>query len=1501
MRVRQASLAASALLLLPTLGRAACNIIPPAAESFPSTLGSVSSPVTTAGNEIELRLSACDVSPGFAPSSVVSISFLPAGPGQPPPVTVSGGALSLADCAAGGAPPCATLRFTMPATPNLAGPAEILVTTGAADAARIGPLFQPHELGSTCDKQPETIFRSLTVVPPPNDFAAVQAETTPVLATLDGSGSLLIPLNYTASGLLPLGPGAPVARLLAGVSTIDAFDAQPGTQLVQVDSPDVRSFTLQGRPLPPLIRATNLGNEVFGLSDAAESVIRVARLDVQGRANFDLGYRRTNGGYGPIIIGQAKYAVRVDAAVPLDDLRSTTLGVAFTRDESLEGNLNDVSFGSPTGDSDATDDVAQIIDVATFTSTNTGMAASPTNNPIVGGAVVETGGALAALLESETEQNCSGGPSCIGGATDLNGNGQTSDDVLRVFNLTGVLQTPDASRLGSPFPAINRRPLAIDGALTYYRTPTADVAFVNHTPNGDDVAVSPDGRLFAAADRGTGGVGVVRVIRRDGETGDSVRTADGSRVVPTPIASVAFNPSGGVYAAVPGSNQLRALGISLLSDQIVVGGDCLVSGDLGFETTATDGVAGVDGLQGVTRIAITPRTADGRTSLYALGAGENALAAFNVSPQFSPCNRPRLTFEQVLRPANFSGAQGLAVSADGAHVYVAVAGTSRVKGFARTVGTATLTEIGEWVDGGAGGNALGGAFAVTVSPDGRFVYALAVGDAAITTFSRNPATGLLTLVAVSASGGNLGAATSLGVSPDGLGLYAGTTNGQTVVFARNTATGALSLVSVRGPVVASFSTPRMAISPDSEHVYLALGSLTTSVEFGRTSALQAFDASTQTDRSALGTPSQLAAVAAGRAAWLEPAGDGFATVKLYDAAANSVAPVPGATARRLALSSRAIVLAVPQSIVGDVDNDGSINDDAVALVSTTAPGDGIATVLGTDAIELGATDVCEGGSKDGQACATDSQCPGGACGAIAVATAIGLFDFDGHAEVVLRVFRQATNELSAALGQNVADFQVSGSVVAFRSSESGFFTTADLNGDGDTTDIVMQVYDLATRQLINTGQATIKCEVAGCEPGLPYQIRGNEQIGYTVAFLTREFDQGSGGGTDLNANGTTSDTVVQLFRVRTGTTTVVDTPVGNGGLPPLPTELAGGAILYRQALESTLGPDRDGNGQPDGVDVNRDGDLNDIVTLVDGDADGDGTFDSSDICRETTNASQRDSDSDGLGDACDPTPLCNPVSPGSPPIAPPTAFDCQKVIGSASRALLKSQFTAVRKCLDKLAAGKLVGDATPLCRGSVSGGSAILPDDPKTEEGVFKAMLRFLGTVDDKCPPATLAQLDTCGASPSALVGCVSARTTEMIGTQTTVLYGDARSLPTKAAAACQKSLGSGAARAMLGTVAAMQSCLDAINRGTLTGNAQAICLGARTPAGFVPPTDPATAAQLVKADLALLKALQKKCPAAVAASLESCGGDPVGLAACTSCTGFEAVIGLIADTYGGP
>src|SRR5262249_43427392 len=129
---------------------------------------------------------------------------------------------------------------------------------------------------------------------------------------------------------------------------------------------------------------------------------------------------------------------------------------------------------------------------------------------------------------------------------------------------------------------------------------------------------------------------------------------------------------------------------------------------------------------------------------------------------------------------------------------------------------------------------------------------------------------------------------------------------------------------------------------------------------------------------------------------------------------------------------------------------------------------------------------------------------------------------------VLQLFDPSTQTLINT-GQAAEEFVCSASLIAFRTSEAAQAQT-DLNGDADTSDFVLQVYTLDgsgclnsafdASCLINTGQAVTPCKLEACDPRVPYRA-----LSHTVRFLTLEADQRQ----DLNADGDQGDLVLQVF------------------------------------------------------------------------------------------------------------------------------------------------------------------------------------------------------------------------------------------------------------------------------------------------------------------------------------------------------------------------------------
>ncbi|MBX3023667.1 hypothetical protein KF840_02030 [bacterium] len=159
-------------------------------------------------------------------------------------------------------------------------------------------------------------------------------------------------------------------------------------------------------------------------------------------------------------------------------------------------------------------------------------------------------------------------------------------------------------------------------------------------------------------------------------------------------------------------------------------------------------------------------------------------------------------------------------------------------------------------------------------------------------------------------------------------------------------------------------------------------------------------------------------------------------------------------------------------------------------------------------------------------------------------------DFDAH-DRVLRVYdaeqRAMRAGLEGAFAQAADDFVLGTSLLAFSQREGsrgqGYSSACDPNDDHDCLDGVLEVYDLAADEVMETGQAVTPCAMAACKPRHAFQV-SNE----TVTFLTDERQQGD---RDLNQDGKLG-LVLQSFNVRAAraahaAATAGAAAVGSGG------------------------------------------------------------------------------------------------------------------------------------------------------------------------------------------------------------------------------------------------------------------------------------------------------------------------------------------------------------------
>jgi cysteine-rich repeat protein len=238
------------------------------------------------------------------------------------------------------------------------------------------------------------------------------------------------------------------------------------------------------------------------------------------------------------------------------------------------------------------------------------------------------------------------------------------------------------------------------------------------------------------------------------------------------------------------------------------------SGGLIFLEAEFQGVGGVDGIEGATSAAVSP---DGK-NVYATGKGSDAVAVFTRDGTTGTLTFLEAKFDGVGGVDGLNKAQGVAVSPDGKNVYVTGQVDDAVAVFTRDGTTGALTFLEAQFDGVGGVDGLNGAEGVAVSPGGEHVYVAGRSDDAVAVFSRDGTTGALTFSSMA----SVSHPVSLALSPDGKHVYVGATS-QVTVFSRNGTTGALTLVEDKTDDTAGVDgiggRSSVAVSPDGKHVY----------------------------------------------------------------------------------------------------------------------------------------------------------------------------------------------------------------------------------------------------------------------------------------------------------------------------------------------------------------------------------------------------------------------------------------------------------------------------------------------------------------------------------------------------------------------------------------------------------------------------------------------------------------------------------------------------------
>jgi len=268
------------------------------------------------------------------------------------------------------------------------------------------------------------------------------------------------------------------------------------------------------------------------------------------------------------------------------------------------------------------------------------------------------------------------------------------------------------------------------------------------------------------------------------------------------------------------------------------------------------------GLYGVRSVAVSP---DGK-SLYAASYIDDAIVRFDrntsngaLTPQ-GCIDNAELGATCAQHADGLLGADSVTVSPDGKSVYVASASGHAVARFNRDASTGAISPAGCVADDDNGDTGcsqstagLDGATFVTVSPDGKSVYAASEYDSAIVRLDRDTTTGAITAGgcvddndtgddACAQTTDGLGGVESVAVSPDGKSLYAAAGGDWDIArFDRNTSSGALTpqgcIEAYSGECAQSATglshASDVTVSPDGSAVYVSAWTSDAVVSFAR--------------------------------------------------------------------------------------------------------------------------------------------------------------------------------------------------------------------------------------------------------------------------------------------------------------------------------------------------------------------------------------------------------------------------------------------------------------------------------------------------------------------------------------------------------------------------------------------------------------------------------------------------------------------------------------------
>jgi len=330
------------------------------------------------------------------------------------------------------------------------------------------------------------------------------------------------------------------------------------------------------------------------------------------------------------------------------------------------------------------------------------------------------------------------------------------------------------------------------------------------------LTISPDDRhLYAttswrngavviyARDPQTGAMTHVQTLKNDLESVDGLQWPRG----------LACSPDGrNLYVASTGEN-----GIAVLARDAA-------SGRLTF--VEYQGGAKHNALADCNDLTLSP---DG-AHLYAVGPGDNSMAVFARDAATGKLAFVEAHHNNPAGIADFDRPEAVAVTPDGAQVFVTTTGSNSLFIFDRNTNSGALTRKTTWRNGAKGLTGLVNPRKVIFTSDGAYAY-IPCGGFGIVAFTRNPETGALALLSQHKNGVGkdkyLSGLRHLALSPDESRLYCSARFGHALsVYERDIRTGTLSRLSEvrQGHELRLFHWPgEVVVSTGGEHAYVVAG------------------------------------------------------------------------------------------------------------------------------------------------------------------------------------------------------------------------------------------------------------------------------------------------------------------------------------------------------------------------------------------------------------------------------------------------------------------------------------------------------------------------------------------------------------------------------------------------------------------------------------------------------------------------------------------------------